>query len=900
MDKGTLVGHVARELKLPAKRVRHIIALLEDGCSVPFIARFRKDMTGNLGEGAIRRVHDALTEFGELQGRKAELLAELEQKEELTDDLRRRIERAPTIEMLEDTTQVGLDRGPAERAQSLGLTQLAMMMRMQLNPWRDIQSLAQRLADPEKGIADADAAIQGALDIIALQIAEDPEHRKFFNEYAFKRARVVSKVIEGKEEEGKSFRQYFDFSESFREVTGRQILSVRRGASLGFLTFEIQVSVERAIKHFSERFIHTTDEGMVEHLGRAVQQVFEKTLFPPILERMRQIVFREADMEAVMTCIKNLRNLLLAPPGRGMRVLGIDPAFKGGCRIAALDENGNVLETSTIYLGQSKKRKETGRERIQQLVNTHKIEAISIGKGTGHRQVEDIVQAVTSTPDGKILKAVTNRSGAAEYANSESGAADLPGLEEACRVATSIGRRFQDPLFEMAKVEAFQLQVGPYQSEVCQDLLRTKMNEVMESCISLVGLDLNTATPVLLSRLPGVSAELAQAIAARREQNPFKNLEELKTIEGIDERVFQQFAGFVRIADGDEPLDRTGIHPESYEVVRRIASEIEADTGSLIGNAELIEKIDWEKYVTEEVGRRTLKGIRHELLKPGQDPRDELQKELFEVGLQSAAQLSEGMILPGTVTNVTKFGAFIDLGARLEGLVHVSQLSKRFVKDPTRVVHIGERVMVKVLRIDKEKDRISLSIKQAKGKHPSPIPPLETVQPPPPAAAPQPASAATPESQAAGATGEVATGIATPDATSDSGGKQPDSDSPAAAGADEAPREDSPVQQQAAESKPAEAPPAPSTESDPDAAAASEETPPPPAAAEADAAAADEQSPPPADESETAAAPPDEPAETPVPAETSGEQSDATAAESESVEDTPESAQPTDDASDPE
>ncbi|MDA0836631.1 MAG: S1 RNA-binding domain-containing protein [Planctomycetota bacterium] len=749
MDKGTLVGHVARELKLPARRVRQIITLMEEGCSVPFIARFRKDMTGNLGEGAIRRVHEALVEFDEFQARKAKLIAELEQKEKLTDDLRRRIEKALSTESLDECTQAGLDRSAAEQAQSLGLTPLAMMIRMQRNPWRDIQSLAQRLGDLANGIADADAAIQGALDIITIQIAEEPENRKIFSDYVFKRARVVSKVIEGKEEEGQSFKQYFDFSESFEDVAARDILGIRRGASLGFLTFEIQVNVERAIKQFSERFIHTTDERMVEHLHRAVQQVFEKTLFPPLLESMRKTVFREADMEAVMTCKKNLRNLLLTPPGRGMRVLGIDPAFKGGCRIAALDENGNVLETSTIYLGQSKKRKETGRDRIQQLVETHKIEAISIGKGTGHRQVEEIVQAVTSTSDGKILKAITNRSGAAEYASSEVGASELPGLEEACRIATSIGRRFQDPLFELAKVEPCKLQVGPYQAQVCQDLLRAKMNEVMESCVSLVGLDLNTASPVLLSKLPGATAELAQAIAARRAQSPFKNLEELKTVEGVNEKTFEQIAGFVRIADGDEPLDRTGIHPENYDVVRRLASDIGAEPGALIGNTELLEKIDWEKYVTEEVGRRTLKSIQHELLTPGQDPRESLQRELFEGGLQSAAQLSEGMILPGTVTNVTKFGAFIDLGARLEGLVHVSQLSKRFVQDPTRVVHIGERVMVKVLRIDRQKNRVSLSIKQAKGKHPSPIPSLESVQPPPPVIAPKPASDASLEAQSA-------------------------------------------------------------------------------------------------------------------------------------------------------
>jgi uncharacterized protein len=292
MDKGTLVGHVARELKLPAKRVRQIIALMEEGCSVPFLARFRKDMTGNLGEGAIRRVHEAWVEFDEFQARKAGLLAELEQKEELTDDLRRRIEKTLSIDELNDCTQVGMDRGPAEKAKALGLTQLAMMIRMQRNPWRDIQSLAKRLVDPEKGIADAEAAIQGALDIIAIQIGEDPEHRKFFNEYVSSRARVASKIIEGKEEEGQSFKQYFDFSESYKEVTARDTLGIRRGASLGFLTFEFQVNVERAIKQFSEGFIHTSDEQIVLHLMRAVHQVFEKTLFPPVLERMRKTVYR--------------------------------------------------------------------------------------------------------------------------------------------------------------------------------------------------------------------------------------------------------------------------------------------------------------------------------------------------------------------------------------------------------------------------------------------------------------------------------------------------------------------------------------------------------------------------------------------------------------------------------
>ena len=722
MADSPLVRLLARDLKLPGKRVRNVLKLLEEGCSVPFIARYRKDRTGNLGEGAIRRIRERANESEEFEAAKSEALRKLEEEGRLTDQRRRGFLNCSSKEELEDLLHTcELEKVEvADPGKEVAVKQLSMMLQMQINPRRDIDALADKIADPSKGIPDADAAIGLAVRVLAGQIAANPEYRELIHNHATREGMFVSRVVPGKEEEGAALKLFFDFSEPVNEIPAKSVLSILRGTSTGVLTYSLEIDHRRPLSFLREKTIRTSGAEIAELLGQAVEEAYHNLMLPPVKKLIERRLLQEADGEALFGLKKAFRNLLLSPPARGLRILAIDPGFRGGCRMAAIDEQGNFIDGATIYLGQSKKRKETARDKIFTVVQMKKIDAICIGMGPGHRQAEGLARDVTkSIKDRKVLRVSISRSGIEKYAASEIGRAELPELDEATRAVTSLARRVQDPLRELVKVDPCEAIPGSVPPTVDRECLRAGLAEVVESCVNFVGVDLNKATVPMLAYVSGLTSELAEQIVKKRdEQGPFKNLNELLSVPGVSPPVFEQAAGFLRIVDGEEPLDSTGIHPEDYDFVRGIIAESGMDPANAIGNIEALDKVNWSQYEDQDVGRRRLKSIRGELRSPSSDPRSNFNPELYQDGVESIDELSEGAVLPGTVTNVTKFGAFVDLGIRMEGLIHVSQMSRRFIKDPARVVSVGDRVMVKVLKIDKEKKRISLSIKQARGKGP--------------------------------------------------------------------------------------------------------------------------------------------------------------------------------------
>jgi len=816
MSEAPFVRLIARDLKLPGKRVRHVLDLLAEDCTIPFIARYRKDRTGNLGEGAIRRIGERLGYYEKLEAEKAELLRRIEEKGRLTEELRRRIERASEEAELEDLAAVFRVDGPteAEFARERGLAQIAVMLQMQMNPRRDIDSLCEKLANPDKGVPDAAAALGGALDILAAQVAEDADNRRFVAELVERGSKLVARVVPGKEEAGKNFENYFAFSVPLSEVQPKDVLTIRRGVSEGVLGSDLEFDGRKALRHVTEKLAHTSDAGIAELLEAAAKRACETLLFPHSIRQIRRRLDELADLETVVALKKGLRNILLSPPAAGMRTLAIDPGFRGGCKLAALDENGRPIDSSTIYLGQSRKRKDTAKEKIFSVVQVNRLDAICIGKGPGCRQAESLVREVISgIKDRKVMRVTLNRSGVERYASSELGKTELPDLDDATRAAVSIARRFQDPIKEFVKVEPWHLQLGPHQRQVDQPLLREKLTETVESCVNFVGADVNTASPPMLAHISGLSQELAAEIIKRREANgSFRNRGEFRSLPGFTPKVFEQAAGFLRISSGDEPLDATGIHPEDYDLVRTLAAELETDPASLLGNPEGLEKVDWDKYQDRGIGRRALKFICSELSDPGRDHRGEFDPDLHHDEVQRVDDLAEGMILPGTVTNVTQFGAFVDIGVRMEGLVHVSQMSRRFIKDPARVVSVGDRVMVKVLKIEKERKRISLSMKQAKGKAPAPG---AAEQAKPDGEAPKPEAETAQDAQASPPDGTETEGPGSTEAPAEPGPATVDTDPPpqepeAEPAADHSGDSGSPAQEQATADEPSgEAAPAP-------------------------------------------------------------------------------------------
>ena len=698
---------IEKALGLTARQVRNTLKLLDEGATIPFISRYRTEATGSLDEVKVGEVSDWNERLKELVKRKATIVTAIEGQGKMTDELRKRIQQCWDATELED---LYLPYKPkrktrAEAARQKGLEPLAVMLLMQRE-----NRLEERVRAFVKGdVKDVDDALKGARDILAEQVSEDERARGTVRAQFARRAVITAKVVKGKEEEAAKFHDYFDFSEPLKRCSSHRLLAIRRGEAEGFLKVSITPDTASCAERLRKRFVRSSNEAsrLVE---AAVDDAFKRLLKPAIETEFAKTSKEKADEEAIRVFAGNLRQLLLAPPLGQKRVLGIDPGFRTGCKLVCLDAQGNLLHYEAIYPHPPKNERGKAAAKVAQLVATYNIEAIAIGNGTASRETEQFITNIRY--DRKVQVFVVSENGASIYSASKIAREEFPDYDVTVRGAVSIGRRLMDPLAELVKIDPKSIGVGQYQHDVDQAALKRSLDQTVESCVNLVGVDVNTASQHLLTYVSGLGPTLARNIVDyRAEHGPFKNRESLKRVPRMGEKAFEQCAGFLRISGGDNPLDNSAVHPESYPIVERMARDLGCGIPDLIRDKSLREKIDPARYVTATVGLPTLTDILAELDKPGRDPRQGIQVFEFDPSVQTINDLHEGQVLPGIVTNITNFGCFVDVGIKENGLVHVSEMADRFVSDPTQVVSIHQHVKVKVLSVDLQRKRVQLTMK---------------------------------------------------------------------------------------------------------------------------------------------------------------------------------------------
>lgn len=698
---------IAKALQLPLPQVRNTIGLLESGATIPFISRYRKEMTGGLNEVQITDVKNWLDKLTELKARKDTILNALEKQEKLTPELKARIESSWDSNEIED---IYLPYKPkrvtrAEMARKKGLEPLAKLIAAQKEPF-----LSGRVPAFVQGeVKDEEDALSGARDIIAEWVNENERTRNQVR-FAFRQAVISAKVIKGKEEEGAKYRNYFQFEEKLSRCQSHRLLAVRRGEEEGFLRVSIVPADDDACLESLYRQYKRNNGACWEQFQLAIDDAYKRLLKPSIESEFAKSSKLKADEEAIRVFADNLRQLLLAPPLGQKRVLGIDPGYRTGCKVVCLDAQGNLLHNETIYPHPPKNERKKAEIKIQHLVEAYNIDAISIGNGTASRETEDFITNIRYTKPVKVF--VVSEDGASVYSASAVARAEFPEYDVTVRGAVSIGRRLMDPLAELVKIDPKSIGVGQYQHAVDQALLKKSLDQTVESCVNLVGVNVNTASKELLTYISGLGPVLAQNIVQYRAENgPFDSRKDLKKVPRLGEKAFEQCAGFLRIPNGSNPLDNSAVHPESYPVVEKMAADLHCTVGELMKRKELKQQIRLEKYQTDQIGMPTLQDIMKELDKPGRDPRSEIQEFSFNPDIHTIDDLQEGMILPGIVTNITNFGCFVDVGIKENGLVHISELADRFVSNPADVVSIHQHVQVRVLSIDTTRKRVQLSMK---------------------------------------------------------------------------------------------------------------------------------------------------------------------------------------------
>ncbi len=700
---------VAQELTIAIGQVQATADLLNDSCTVPFIARYRKEVTGSLDEVAITKIRDRLQQLAELDKRRDAILKSLEERELLTDELKAAILAADAMAVLED---IYLPFRPKRRtratiAREKGLEPLAQ--RLLAQEASDPETEAAAFVDPEKGVDSPDAALAGARDIIAEWVNEDADVRKIMRVMFGKKGRVKSKMVAGKEEEGAKFRDYFDWEEDVAEAPGHRVLAMFRGEKEGFLTVQIRPPAEDALGVLHRRFVKARNAA-AEQVSMAVEDGYKRLLGPSMETEIRQEAKQRADEEAIRVFAENLRELLMAPPLGQKRVMALDPGFRTGAKLACLDAQGKLLHHDTIYPTQSEKLVREAGETVRKLCERFAIEAVAIGNGTASRETEAFVRSLGL--DKSVVVVMVNESGASVYSASKAARDEFPDHDVTVRGAVSIGRRLMDPLAELVKIDPKAIGVGQYQHDVDQGDLKRSLDDVVGSGVNAVGVDVNTASKELLTYVSGLGPTLAKNIVTWRNDNgPFPSRKELLKVPRLGPKAFEQAAGFLRIRGGRNPLESSAVHPESYPIVELMARDCDCSVEDLMRDSKLRRKINLSRYVTDSVGLPTLNDILAELEKPGRDPRKVFETFSFAEGVNTMDDLKPGMKLPGIVTNVTKFGAFVDIGVHQDGLVHISQLADRFVKDPSEVVKVQQRVSVTVLEVDKPRNRISLSMR---------------------------------------------------------------------------------------------------------------------------------------------------------------------------------------------
>lgn len=701
---------IATALKLPVHRVENTLKLLQGGATIPFISRYRKEATGGLDEVQIGDIHTRYEKLCELAKRKETVLSTIEEQGKLTDTLRERISNCWDATELED---IYLPFKPkrktrAEAARQKGLEPLAMLLLMQRE-----NNLSARVRQFIKGdVKDEEDALKGARDIIAEQVNEDERARNLIRNQFNRQAMITSKVVKGKEKEEAAlkYRDYFDFSEPLKKCTSHRLLAIRRGEAEGILKVSITPDDESACTERLERqYVHGNGECSAQ-VAEAVNDAYKRLLKPAIETEFSALSKEKADEEAIRVFAENLRQLLLAPPLGQKRTMGIDPGYRTGCKVVCLDAQGTLLHNEAIYPHPPKSETALAGRKLVKLVEQYKIEAIAIGNGTASRETERFV--TSQRYDREVQVFVVSEDGASIYSASKIARDEFPEYDVTVRGAVSIGRRLMDPLAELVKIDAKSIGVGQYQHDVDQSKLKASLDQTVESCVNLVGVNVNTASKHLLTYVSGLGPTLAQNIVDYRTENgAFHSRKELLKVPRMGAKAFEQCAGFLRIPQADNPLDNSAVHPESYAIVEKMAKDLKCSVADLIKNKELRSQIDIKNYVTDTVGLPTLTDILQELDKPGRDPRQKIQVFEFDKNVQTIDDLREGMELPGIINNITNFGCFVDIGIKENGLVHISQLADKFVSDPTTVVSMHQHVRVRVLSIDHERKRIQLTMK---------------------------------------------------------------------------------------------------------------------------------------------------------------------------------------------
>jgi len=710
MNEARLHFKIADLLNLNSKDVTATVRLLDEGGTVPFISRYRKEMTGSLDEVQIAQIRDEIERLRQLEQRRETILKSIESQGKLTEELREKITAAETLSKLED---LYLPYKPKRRtkatvAREKGLEPLALFILEQTS--QSITAEAEKYINAEKEVTNVEDALQGARDIIAENISEDAIVRETMRELFKRTAIVKSRVIRGKEEEGEKFSDYFEWEEKLMSCPSHRMLAMRRGEKEDVLILDVTVDNEEA-QQLIERKVITSRGAAADHIREAIADGYKRLLQPGIEAEMRLMTKHLADEKAISVFADNLRELLLASPLGQKTILALDPGFRSGCKVVALNREGKLLEETVIYPHEPQRKVTEAEMVILAFCQRHNIEAIAIGNGTASRETEQFVRNIDVLPKS-IPVIVVSEAGASVYSASDVAREEFPDKDVTVRGAVSIGRRLADPLAELVKIDAKSIGVGQYQHDVDQSLLKNKLDEVVGSCVNGVGVELNTASKELLSYVSGIGPSLAQNIVTyRNEHGAFSSRKSLLEVPRMGEKVFELCAGFLRVRNGVHPLDKSAVHPESYHIVEKMATDLNCTIDELMEQKDLRKKINLQSYVTEQVGLPTLKDIMAELEKPGRDPRKSFEVFSFDENVHEIKDLREGMRLPGIVTNVTNFGAFVDIGVHQDGLVHISQLADQFVDDPNKVVKVGQQVWVNVTEVDAKRKRIALSMK---------------------------------------------------------------------------------------------------------------------------------------------------------------------------------------------
>lgn len=699
---------IATKTGIDRHQIENTLNLLDEGATIPFISRYRKERTGGLDEVAISTIKDEYDKLKELTKRKEYIVNAIEKTGKLTDELKERIDKCWDTDILEDIYMPykTKTKTKAETARLLGLEPLAKaIMRRDRT---DLEILATRYVKGE--VKDTDTAIAHARNIIAEWISENEKIRNIVRSIYLRTAQISSKVIKGKEEEGNKYKDYFNFSEPLKYCSSHRFLAMSRGENEGFLKLSITNVEEPSIERIESFYKIGSDNNDCEkEIRAAIKDSFKRLIKPSIDSEFIRQSKEKADKEAIDVFASNIRQLLLSPPLGNKRVLAIDPGFRTGCKVVCLDAQGNLLHNDTIYPHPPKEDRSLSAKKIMNMIEVYNLDVIAIGNGTASRETESFITSLRYSRDIKVF--IVSEDGASIYSASKIAREEFPNYDVTVRGAVSIGRRLIDPLAELVKIDPKSIGVGQYQYDVDQTELKKALDRVVESCVNLVGVNLNTASKYLLQYVSGLGSQIAENIVNYRKENgDFTNREQLKKVPRLGPKAFEQCAGFLRVKNGDNPLDNSAVHPESYHIVEAISKRLGKNVSQLIGNKEVLQQVDIKEFTTDKIGEYTIKDIITELEKPGLDPRNQVKVFEFDKSIKTISDLKTGMELPGIVTNITNFGCFVDVGIKENGLIHISQLSDSFVSDPTKIVSIHQHVKVRVLDIDMERKRIQMKL----------------------------------------------------------------------------------------------------------------------------------------------------------------------------------------------